>query len=156
VIRIVKAQDVFRLLDAVRIGAKEECWEWQKGKFSTGYGAIVLSGQQQRAHRVAYELANGPIQDGMFIRHLCHNRACCNPHHLRVGTHKDNMEDMAKAKRAASGEQNGSSKLTQTQVEEIKKLLAKDVSHSSIAKTYGVSSTLIGYIRRGRLWSWVR
>lgn len=68
------------------------CWEW-KGSLAKGYGQFKVHGWTSRAHRVAYEIARGPIPDGMGVLHSCDNPRCVNPYHLRVGTHQDNMDD---------------------------------------------------------------
>ena len=49
-----------------------------------GYGSLWFHGRSYRAHRVAWELENGPIPDGLVIDHLCRNRACVNADHLEV------------------------------------------------------------------------
>lgn len=49
-----------------------------------------------RASRVAWEIHNGPIQDGLFVLHKCDNPNCVNPMHLFLGTQRDNMQDMIK------------------------------------------------------------
>jgi hypothetical protein len=46
-------------------------------------------------HRVSFEEFIGPIPADMQIDHRCHNRACCNPKHLRVVTNKQNVENPA-------------------------------------------------------------
>jgi HNH endonuclease len=72
-----------------------ECWTWTAAISSVGYGAFWHSKQMQKSHRVAYELANGPIGRGMHIDHICHNRRCVKPSHLREVTPKQNVENHA-------------------------------------------------------------
>lgn len=60
-----------------------------------GYGSFTTSEKTRHAHRVAYELAHGEIPAGLEIDHICHNRACIEPAHLRATTHKQNMENYA-------------------------------------------------------------
>lgn len=74
-------------------GGPEACWPWIAGRFASGYGAFKRGDKIVRAHRVAYELYRGPVADGMHVLHSCDNPVCCNPRHLRVGTHGDNMRD---------------------------------------------------------------
>lgn len=70
------------------------CIEWIGATNTVGYGRIKLPGPIYRqAHRVAYELAKGPIPEGMNILHECDNRRCCNPDHLRTGTQAENVQD---------------------------------------------------------------
>lgn len=77
-----------------------DCWEWQ-GSYVSGYGRVVskrdAKGKRKtvRAHRAAYELMVGPIPDGMMLDHICHNRSCVNPRHLRPVTNKQNCENLS-------------------------------------------------------------
>ena len=79
-----------------KVDKSGDCWIWTGAKISTGYGSIGAGAPSKRtllAHRVAYELANGPIPAGMVIDHKCHVPACVNPEHLRVVTQQKNVEN---------------------------------------------------------------
>lgn len=73
------------------------CWEWSGSRNADGYGiftATRLGLANARAHRLLYELAVGPIPEGLLLRHSCDNPPCVNPDHLIPGTQDDNMKDM--------------------------------------------------------------
>ena len=72
-----------------RLDKSSACWTWTGKRYPTGYGRFG----KHYAHRVAYELAYGPIPEGMHVCHSCDNPPCCNPAHLWIGTPKDNMQD---------------------------------------------------------------
>ena len=72
-----------------------DCWVWQ-GCVIRRYGGIKIAGKMKRAHRISWELTNGPIPDGLFVCHHCDVPLCINPDHLFLGTHTDNMRDMIK------------------------------------------------------------
>jgi hypothetical protein len=61
------------------------------GATRLGYGRVLVSGKMRSAHRVAYELAIGPIPDGLTIDHLCRNPGCVNPIHLEPVTIRVNI-----------------------------------------------------------------
>ena len=70
------------------------CMEWTGATDPKGYGHGTVNGGHFAAHRRAWELANGPIPNGLHVCHHCDNPPCCNPEHLFLGTMKDNMMDM--------------------------------------------------------------
>jgi hypothetical protein len=102
------AAAVQRFWEKVDVGGPDECWEWKGERTAKGYGRFDVAGRHIRAHRFAWELAHGPIPEGMFALHHCDNPPCCNPAHLFEGTNLDNMADMTAKRRAAAGERHGS------------------------------------------------
>ena len=134
-----------------------ECWRWLGYKTPLGYGGVGIGGKTMRAHRVAYELVKGPIPRGMMVCHSCDVRDCVNPEHLFLGTQADNMQDMRRKGRSAPPEQtanrgrkNGSAKLRESQVREIRSSVG---SQSQIAASYGVSQMTVSCIKRGVRWA---
>lgn len=75
------------------------CWTWTGSTAGYGYGRVFVDGRQQSAHRVAWELTNGPIPEGLIVCHKCDNPPCVRPLHLFLGTHKDNSQDMVRKQR---------------------------------------------------------
>lgn len=134
------------------INKKTNCWEFSKGKDDSGYGCLKYNGIPFKAHRLSWTLNAGPIPQDMYVLHKCDNRSCVNPKHLFIGTHRDNMGDMAKKGRANRpfGEKNGRSKLTLKIVNEIRYSFLMNIT---LAEIHGVTKSTIGKIRNNKLWS---
>ena len=69
------------------------CHIWV-GSRRKGYGRVYADGRLQEAHRVRFRREVGPIPEGMDLDHyVCDNGAggCCNPHHCRPATSRDNV-----------------------------------------------------------------
>lgn len=79
-----------------KVVRSEGCWEWVGAKARNGYPRLGRSGY---GHRISWELANGAIPPNGEIDHICHNRGCVNPEHLRLATRKQNMENHAGPKK---------------------------------------------------------
>lgn len=61
----------------------ETCWLWTANTLR-GYGTFRADRRTHRAHRLAWELARGPIPPGLVVDHLCRVKRCVNPSHLEV------------------------------------------------------------------------
>lgn len=83
---------VARFWQKVSKGQPSECWIWTAAQSGDGYGRFYAGGRLHNAHRVSVLLAGQDIPDGMVVDHLCRNRLCVNPSHLRVVTNEDNLK----------------------------------------------------------------
>lgn len=79
-----------------------ECWLWKLRIAGTGYGLLSFKRKLYATHRLSYELAYGPIQQGLFVLHSCDVKACV-PAHLHAGTQADNVREMHRRGRAWPG-----------------------------------------------------
>ena len=73
-----------------RVRMTAECWHWTGSINRDGYGRM---GKRAKAYRFAFEAVNGPIPPGQVVDHICHNRRCVRPEHLRLATVKQNAEN---------------------------------------------------------------
>ncbi len=89
-------KDIERFYEKVsKTPTERGCLEWLAFRNAGGYGMFRVGGRTVFAHRVAWEIVNGPIPAGLVIRHfVCDNPRCCNVAHLLLGTHADNTQDM--------------------------------------------------------------
>ena len=93
-----------RFWSKVNKNADNGCWEWTGAQYASGYGryraAGGRSGKMIRAHRASYEFHVGEaIPGGMMIDHMCWNRLCVNPDHLRLVDNQANQQNRASAQR---------------------------------------------------------
>jgi DNA modification methylase len=137
------------------------CWTWTASRDIQGYGRFALNAKKRNvyAHRLAWELANGPIPDGMHVLHYCDNPPCVRPAHLFIGSHADNMRDMAAKGRGSSngqvGEARYNAKLTDDIVREARELREQGWRYVDLAARYGVGASSISAAVRGVKWSHV-
>lgn len=163
------------------VNKTESCWLWT-GPSNGRYGRL---GRRTYAHRLSWEIANGPIPPGLFVLHRCDTPRCVNPAHLFLGTPAENTRD-AKAKgRLAVGARHGSkthpesvprgarhgtkttpwrfargserpqAKLTEHDVRLIRQYADAGVKKAALSRRFGVSQTVIRKIAKRESWKHV-
>jgi hypothetical protein len=159
---------IFDINDKIRFWSKYRvdksgCWIWTASTCCNGnYGAIRLPNKVQvGAHVFSYMMHIGNIPDGLQVCHKCDNGLCVNPDHLFLGTQQDNVDDMIAKGRQARGERlnhrcqigdrNHASKLSESAVRKIKKLLLT-CSQAEVSRLTGVSRANIWNIAHGKSW----
>lgn len=159
-----------RFWERVERGGPDECWPWTAARKGTpyAYGHLLFLGRFSSAHRVAWELTNGPIPEGLHACHHCDNPPCCNPSHLFLGTAKDNARDMVEKGRhrpgRLPGELHPNARLTWERVAEIRRRYAAHPhptgrpghgvpdSTGALAAEFGVAQSTVSRIVLGRAW----
>lgn len=136
--------------------ADNGCWEWMRGRDQDGYGNLRW-GKEQRTNRIAWLLVYGAIPKDKQVLHRCDNPPCCNPLHLFLGTDADNKEDMWAKGRGCGprGELSAWAKLTEAQVQEIRRLHQAGVVQRRIAEQFGVGFKAISKIVLRQRWTHV-
>ena len=137
-----------RFWEKVKVGIPNDCWEWMGCRTNMGYGCFSVNNRMRLASRVAYELKNEKIPEGLCVLHKCDNPPCCNPNHLFLGTRTDNhIDKMEKGRqRGPTGEKHFSHKLTENEVISIRKEYGNGgTSFSKIAVKYRVSKSAVGH-----------
>jgi hypothetical protein len=135
----------------------EECIEFKGYKDKAGYGQRRIGSKMYKAHRLAYCKAHNldiKAIDGLVVMHTCDNPPCVNPEHLRLGTHQDNMDDMAKKGRRKQvvGEEHGKAKLTSEDVLRIREMV-KFKSEAEVARLFLISLPHVINIVSRRRWA---
>lgn len=152
-----------RIQEKIIIDPDTGCFNWigaksggPAGTTAHKYGYIRVNGKAVRAHRLMYEMKNGPIPEDSLLRHTCDNTLCVNPAHLIPGTQFDNMRDMTLRGRDYHpvGEKNHS-KLTESEVISIRKKASAGVPLRDLAEVYSVSASHIRNIVSGKKWAYL-
>lgn len=142
-----------------KVNKTDGCWLWTGAPNRGGYGPMMIGGRKgykALAHRVSWELANGPIPSDMFVLHNCpggDNPACVNPAHLWLGTRADNQRDMAEKNRSLYGERSLKAKITSDQASAIRVRYSQGgISQKALGKEFGISQAGISMIVTEKNW----
>jgi len=147
---------VERYWEKVEMHGPDECWPWLATINGRGYGQLTIEGKHFLAHRLAWELTNGPIPDRLYVCHTCDNPGCVNPLHLFAGSQTENQRDMAQKGRSNRGANRWSAKLTREEVWRMRELYATGThSQRVLAKRFGVSQPQVSHIVRREQWAWL-
>lgn len=136
------------------------CWLWTSAVCTPlGHGCFWLNGGNVYPHRLVYEWAYGKIPKGLFVCHTCDNGGCVNPKHLFLGTHQDNMDDMARKGRAKypgatnprKGAKHHKTKLTELMVQRLR-IVGDALPLSFYSKVTGVGLSALWAAIHGVNW----
>ena len=114
----------------------------------SGYGNFRTPLKHELAHRVSYRLFNGEL-DKRDVMHKCDVPNCVNPEHLALGTRLENMQDAKRKGRMSVGQGHGRSKLTDEQVNLIKK---SSKLQKEIAAEFGITQSHVSCLKSGKKW----
>ena len=147
-----KAKEIeHRFWPKVKRGEPEECWLWIAKARLREYGSFMAWKRPQYAHRIAYALVRGDLRLGDYVLHECDTPLCCNPDHLFLGTHTDNMRDKVAKGRGnfARGSASGGAKIDEATALAI---FNDPGAVMDTARKYGVTHTTVYNIRSGQTW----
>lgn len=133
----------------------QTCWVWLGCTYATGYGQITRNKKKNYTHRYVLELLGHDLTDKIVL-HTCDNPICCNPDHLKIGTHADNVADKVRKKRHKFGSDcNLATVLDEDKVRSIKQDFKAGLSNKNIALKYNIDPTLVSKIKNNHAWSHV-
>lgn len=160
---------VERFWSRVEKGDPDSCWAWRGSRNTDGYGFFSVApsrmgelpfsvpgsdrprvgrGVSLGAHRVAVALTTGSWPD-LHVLHVCDNPPCCNPRHLRLGTHVENMRDRQRKGRHAGAI------FDSGKVRKIRKRAAAGEHYAAIARSMGVDPEQVRRVIAGDRWRYV-
>jgi len=129
------------------------CLEW-KGDKTNGYGRVRIGSRSDntrrraRAHRVSYEMKEGPIPEGANVTQKCHNKACVL---------WDNLE-LAGGPAAVAGSDHHKAKLTEADVQYMRSVCEASTADTLqdkkryLMKEYSIDRPYLNDILARRAW----
>jgi DNA-binding transcriptional regulator YiaG len=151
----IKLEDLL----AKTITTETGCMEWQGARRPDNYGMLSRHSKEMRVHRLSCFLAHGETTiPRAVVMHLCDNRPCINPEHLRWGTQKENIQDasakgLMKGRNHTRGEDHPMSKLTWLQVNQIRRMRRHNkIPQRVVAKLFYISQATVNDIDQEKIW----
>lgn len=145
-----------------KVQKTDKCWLWTGEHSTVGYGFFSVWRNNKRtarlgAHRVSWELHNGPIPDGLCVMHKCDVPLCVRPDHLTLGTQAENLLDARTKGRMKGpppqvGTKNCKAKLSEANVLEIRHRVYGGEKQRTLANEFGVSQYAISAIKLRKVW----
>lgn len=150
-----------RFLEKILIG--DGCWLWTGGLSSKGYGQLTIGSKYSKefpkknltASRVAWEVFNGPIPDGLCVLHDCDEPACVRIDHLFIGTNDDNSKDAVSKGRMQHGINRHNAILNDAIVVEIRRLARSGLSQILIGLNLGFTRDTVAKVVQRKNWKHV-
>lgn len=135
--------DQYRFYLKVDKKTDDDCWEWQACRNKYGYGTFGLQSKIYLSNRIAYYIAYGE-PGKQRVLHECNNPPCCNPKHLHVGTHQENMKKIFLEGRCERrGEFNPRANIYNEIATKVRKLHLQGIAQAEIARLIGIDKTAI-------------
>jgi len=105
-------------------------------------------------HKIVTATFLGPCPEGKEVNHIDGDKANNKLSNLEYATHSENMlHAFSSGLLTRKGEKNSSSKLTESDVHEIRRLFVEGIKPSPIALVFGVHSSTICKILNRKSWS---
>lgn len=136
-----------RIEEAVEFDTNGGCWLWTRKTIAGVYGSFQIGKKDWLVHRASWAAVNGPIPDGLIVRHKCDVTFCVNPNHLEVGTLRDNSKDRSERGRWR-GSSFGRRNLTASDLTFIQDRLSEGWKDQRIAREMGIAPQSVGRRRR--------
>lgn len=138
-----------RLERGSELVAKGGCRLWVGYLDKDGYGVIQVDGMPVRAHRAAFQLANGPIPDDAMVLHRCDVRRCISENHLFLGDAGINARDCSAKGRISRGSGRWCAKLTEDAVRDFRE---RKVRYQEVMEAFAVSRSAAVNALSGKTW----
>lgn len=148
-------QQVIKLLNKnIFKSFDSECWKWRgRTQQGRGYAIACINNSPYRVSRLLYTLIHNQDPLEYVVRHTCDNPHCVNPHHLILGTQKQNIDDAVIRNRMPKGEQVPFAKLTEVEVIEILQIAPTwSGSWRSLALKYSISYNTLKHLLNRVTW----